>query len=137
MMEFIYLDSRSKNMKNLKIAVFWVVAPCSLVEVYQRFRGPCCLHHQGDEELVCGESVIVMLHEYHVITDVALMLLVTKIITSSFYCVAVSIRLSVVSITSKTLCRSEVTTFNCNYKKSDLKAFTFIYLFICCRISVP
>jgi hypothetical protein len=32
----------------LKIAVFWVVAPCSLVEIYQRFRGPCCLHHQGD-----------------------------------------------------------------------------------------
>jgi hypothetical protein len=31
-----------------KMAVFWVVAPCSLVEVYQRFRGPCCLHHQGD-----------------------------------------------------------------------------------------
>jgi hypothetical protein len=28
------------------MAVFWVVAPCSLVEVYQRFRGPCCLHHQ-------------------------------------------------------------------------------------------
>jgi hypothetical protein len=32
----------------MKIAVFWVVAPCSLVEVYQRFRGPCCLHHQGE-----------------------------------------------------------------------------------------
>jgi hypothetical protein len=32
-----------------KMAVFWVVAPCSLVEVYERFRGPCCLHHQGDE----------------------------------------------------------------------------------------
>jgi hypothetical protein len=31
----------------LKIAVFWVVAPCSLVEVYQRFRGPCCLQRQG------------------------------------------------------------------------------------------
>jgi hypothetical protein len=30
-----------------KMAVIWVVAPCSLVEVYQRFRGPCCLHHQG------------------------------------------------------------------------------------------
>jgi hypothetical protein len=30
------------------MAVYWVVAPCSLVEVYQRFRGPCCLHHQGD-----------------------------------------------------------------------------------------
>jgi hypothetical protein len=26
---------------------FWVVSPCSLVEVYQRFRGPCCLHYQG------------------------------------------------------------------------------------------
>jgi hypothetical protein len=32
----------------MKMAVFCVVAPCSLVEVYQRFRGPCCLHHQGD-----------------------------------------------------------------------------------------
>jgi hypothetical protein len=31
------------------MAVLWVVAPCSLVEVYQRFRGPCCLHHQGAE----------------------------------------------------------------------------------------
>jgi hypothetical protein len=33
----------------MKMAVFWVLAPCSLVEIYQRFRGPCCLHHQGDE----------------------------------------------------------------------------------------
>jgi hypothetical protein len=32
---------------SMKMAVFWVVAPCSLVDVYQRFRGPCCLHHQG------------------------------------------------------------------------------------------
>jgi hypothetical protein len=30
-----------------KMDVFWVVAPCSLVEVYRRFRGACCLHHQG------------------------------------------------------------------------------------------
>jgi hypothetical protein len=29
------------------MAVFWVVAPCSLIEVYRRFRGACCLH-QGD-----------------------------------------------------------------------------------------
>jgi hypothetical protein len=28
------------------MAVCWVVVPCSLVEVYQRFRGLCCLHHQ-------------------------------------------------------------------------------------------
>jgi hypothetical protein len=31
-----------------KMAVFWVVTQCSLVEVYQRFRGPWCLHLQGD-----------------------------------------------------------------------------------------
>jgi hypothetical protein len=33
-----------------KTAVFWVVAPCSLVEVYQRFRGPCCLHHHHPDD---------------------------------------------------------------------------------------
>jgi hypothetical protein len=33
---------------SMKMAVFWVVAPYSLVEVYQHFRGPCCLHHQGN-----------------------------------------------------------------------------------------
>jgi hypothetical protein len=33
------------------MAVFWVVAPRSLVEVY-RFRGPDCLHHQGDLKVV-------------------------------------------------------------------------------------
>jgi hypothetical protein len=32
-----------------KVAVFWVVAPCSLVEVYRHFRGACCLHHQGKD----------------------------------------------------------------------------------------
>jgi hypothetical protein len=32
-----------------KMAVFWVVAPCSLIEIYQHFRGPCCLQHQGDD----------------------------------------------------------------------------------------
>jgi hypothetical protein len=31
------------------MAVFWVVAPCSVVEVYQRFRGPCRFHLQFDE----------------------------------------------------------------------------------------
>jgi hypothetical protein len=33
---------------SMKIAVFWDIAPCSLIEVYQRFRGPCCLYHQGE-----------------------------------------------------------------------------------------
>jgi hypothetical protein len=30
------------------MAVFWEVAQYSLVEVSRRFRGACCLHHQGD-----------------------------------------------------------------------------------------
>jgi hypothetical protein len=29
----------------MKVAVFWVVAPCSLLEVYRRFRSACCLHY--------------------------------------------------------------------------------------------
>jgi hypothetical protein len=33
----------------MKITVTGDVVPCSLVEVYQRFRGACCLHHQGNE----------------------------------------------------------------------------------------
>jgi hypothetical protein len=33
----------------MKVAVFWVVASCSLVEDYQHFRGPYCLHDQGDD----------------------------------------------------------------------------------------
>jgi hypothetical protein len=33
---------------NMKMAVVvWVVAPCSLVEVYRRFRGVCCLPSSG------------------------------------------------------------------------------------------
>lgn len=29
------------------MSVFSVVAPCSLSEIYQCFKDPCCLHHQG------------------------------------------------------------------------------------------
>jgi hypothetical protein len=36
---------------SIKMAVFWDVAPYSLVEVYRRFRGVCCLPHQGDRDL--------------------------------------------------------------------------------------
>jgi hypothetical protein len=28
---------------------FWDIAPCSLVGVDRRFRGACCLYHEGDE----------------------------------------------------------------------------------------
>jgi hypothetical protein len=31
----------------MKIAVFWVVGPYSPLDVYRRFRGARCLHHQG------------------------------------------------------------------------------------------
>jgi hypothetical protein len=41
------------------MSVFWVVATCSLVEFYQRFRGPCCLHHQGD---VISQRGSVLMH---------------------------------------------------------------------------
>jgi hypothetical protein len=60
---------------SMKIAVFWVVAPCSLVEVYQRFRGPCCLHHQGDRRLDDGGrkgSLEILANVFHIYINVML-----------------------------------------------------------------
>jgi hypothetical protein len=37
---------------SLKLTVFRDVAPCSPVEIDRRFRGACCLHHQGDVEML-------------------------------------------------------------------------------------
>jgi hypothetical protein len=34
---------------SMKMAVFWVLAPCSLIEVYQCFRGSCCLDDGGSK----------------------------------------------------------------------------------------
>jgi hypothetical protein len=31
-----------------QVEVFWVVMPCNVVVGYQCFRGPCCLHLQGE-----------------------------------------------------------------------------------------
>jgi hypothetical protein len=31
----------------MTVGVFWDVTPCSLVEVCRRFKGFCCLRHQG------------------------------------------------------------------------------------------
>jgi hypothetical protein len=45
---FILVGFEVLTAVSTKMAVFWVVAPCSLVEVYRRFRGPCCLHHRPD-----------------------------------------------------------------------------------------
>jgi hypothetical protein len=39
-----------KHGTGVKIAVFWDVAPYSLVEIYRRFRGVYCLFHQGDDD---------------------------------------------------------------------------------------
>jgi hypothetical protein len=33
----------------MNMAVFWLVLPCSLVEVYRRFSRDCCLHQEGDD----------------------------------------------------------------------------------------
>jgi hypothetical protein len=35
-----------KNISRLKMADFWAIAQCCLVEVRRRFRGAYCLHHQ-------------------------------------------------------------------------------------------
>jgi hypothetical protein len=32
----------------MKFRVFWDVLQCSQTDVDRRFRGKCCLHHQGD-----------------------------------------------------------------------------------------
>jgi hypothetical protein len=37
------------TINNMKMAVFWVVAPCSLVDINRCFRGACCFHHQSDK----------------------------------------------------------------------------------------
>jgi hypothetical protein len=54
----------------MKMSAFSDVASCSLVEVYRRFAGACCLHDQGDYlmtlcalqrslDIHCDENVIV------------------------------------------------------------------------------
>jgi hypothetical protein len=53
---------------SMKMAVFWVLAPYSLVEVYWRFRGACCLHHQEDKSCFideCGHSKLDLLEWSH------------------------------------------------------------------------
>jgi hypothetical protein len=34
------------------MTALWDVAPCSLVEVYGRFRGAYCLHYEGDDRMM-------------------------------------------------------------------------------------
>jgi hypothetical protein len=37
----------------MKMTAFWDIAPRSFVEIYWRFKGAYCLHHQGDEWAAC------------------------------------------------------------------------------------
>lgn len=39
----------SRRIISLKLTVFWIVVPYSLVEIYQHFRGADFLHHKADE----------------------------------------------------------------------------------------
>jgi hypothetical protein len=43
-----YWEYQVLTAASIKMSVFWIVAPCILVEVFRRFKGACCLHHQGD-----------------------------------------------------------------------------------------
>jgi hypothetical protein len=43
---FLPLTGRGRNHKT-KIAVSWNGTPCSLLEIYRRFVGACCLHFHG------------------------------------------------------------------------------------------
>jgi hypothetical protein len=31
------------------MTAFWDISPCSIVEIYRRFRGAYCLNHQDDD----------------------------------------------------------------------------------------
>jgi hypothetical protein len=47
---------------DLKMTLFWDVAPCSLVDIRRRFTGFYCLHHQGKAYLKL-RALSVRLHD--------------------------------------------------------------------------
>jgi hypothetical protein len=44
----MFLTELINSKDTMKMAVFWDVAPCNLVDIDRRFRETYCLHHQGD-----------------------------------------------------------------------------------------
>jgi hypothetical protein len=52
---------------SMKMVVFWDVAPFSLVEIYRRFRGSYCLHHQAMSGCLLGVLRLVVWYHF---TDV-------------------------------------------------------------------
>jgi hypothetical protein len=63
-LEHIYNRSEVLTAVSAKMVVFWVVVPCSLVEVYQHFRGPCCPHHQGDVMMEAARTSETLVNVY-------------------------------------------------------------------------
>jgi hypothetical protein len=50
----------------ISVAVFWHVAPCSLVDINLCFRGAYCFHHQGNhpedshlQEITCFMDLVI------------------------------------------------------------------------------
>jgi hypothetical protein len=55
---------QGKNLMKQKMAVFWAVAPYSLVDTDRRFGWPYCLHHQGDEAVSSYPARCVEIYRY-------------------------------------------------------------------------
>jgi hypothetical protein len=53
--KIMVLETNSGVASFEQVEVFWVVMQCSVLVGYQHFRGPCCLHLQG--EVIGGGSV--------------------------------------------------------------------------------
>jgi hypothetical protein len=56
---YVFVRFKVLTVANMKMVVFWVVAPCSLVEVYRCFRSACCLHHQGDKYGATSQTTVI------------------------------------------------------------------------------
>jgi hypothetical protein len=47
LIEVSYVRFQGLTASSMRMTVYWVIAPCCRVEVYRRFRGAFCIHHQG------------------------------------------------------------------------------------------
>jgi hypothetical protein len=47
----------------MKMAVFWNVAPCSLLGIDRRFRGANCFHHQGVDGGITSSEISVNFYQ--------------------------------------------------------------------------
>jgi hypothetical protein len=46
---------------SIKMNDFWDIAPWSLVEVYQHFRGAYCLYHLGNDTLKISQKTAIII----------------------------------------------------------------------------